>query len=213
MVIAIFGGAFDPVHRDHLRMAQAALDFGYCEQVWMLPSPDRWDKHPRTSAALRLQMLSVAMVSQSNHIIPCDFELKMGEYRGSYFLLQALVLHYPQHEFRLLIGADTVPFIPEWRDATTFNGSNHNGEQLLQEFSLIVYPRIDCVQPSVHDFIDKKYRQLFNFCDAHERLLVEPGVDASHLLRSRLWNDPEASKELPAGVWELIQAERLYTNT
>ena len=212
MVIAIFGGAFDPIHRDHLRMAQAAIDFRYCEQVWMLPSPDRWDKHPRTSASLRMQMIQSALAHQpSKQILPCDLELQMGTYRGSYVLLDTLRSMYPQHEFRLLVGADSVPAIPQWRDTTTYDGTNPNGVQLLQEFSLIVFPRHEYAQPFSQQFAASGYKELFAFTDSQGQLLVEPGIEASHELRMRLWTDPAAQNELPTGVWEFIADKRLYS--
>ena len=42
--VAVMGGAFDPVHRDHVYVAELCLKKGFCDEVWFMPSPDRWDK-------------------------------------------------------------------------------------------------------------------------------------------------------------------------
>ena len=113
----------------------------------------------------------------------------------------------PACEFRLLIGADSVASIPNWRDPMTWNGSNPNGEDLLREFSLIVYPRqnIEYQIPSVSGC------RVYDFRDPRSgALLVEPGRRASRELRAHVWTDPSARFALPAGVWEYIRNNRLY---
>ena len=57
--VAIFGGAFDPVHRDHVRLARLCLDLKLCDELWFVPSPDRWDKKLFASPADRLAMLDL----------------------------------------------------------------------------------------------------------------------------------------------------------
>ena len=42
--VAIMGGAFDPVHMDHVTVARLCLRNNLCDEVWFVPSPDRWDK-------------------------------------------------------------------------------------------------------------------------------------------------------------------------
>ena len=39
--VAILGGAFDPVHDDHLALAKVCLEKGICDEVWFVPSPNR----------------------------------------------------------------------------------------------------------------------------------------------------------------------------
>ena len=58
--VAVLGGAFDPVHKDHMRVARTCLDRGFCDEVWFMPSPDRWDKQLNASPEDRFAMLELA---------------------------------------------------------------------------------------------------------------------------------------------------------
>ena len=60
--VAVLGGAFDPVHKDHMRVARTCLDRGFCDEVWFMPSPDRWDKTLNASPEDRFAMLELAAV-------------------------------------------------------------------------------------------------------------------------------------------------------
>ena len=76
--VAIFGGAFDPVHRDHVRLARLCLDLKLCDELWFVPSPDRWDKKLFASPADRLAMLDL-VVGDDPRIRVSEMELNMGD--------------------------------------------------------------------------------------------------------------------------------------
>lgn len=208
MRVAILGGAFDPVHLDHLEMARAALSFGYCDEVWLLPSPDRWDKHPEAKAEHRLAMLRIGTQALGLPISVRDSEITAGEYRGSLHMLRRLHRDHPDHEFLLLVGADSVMNIPQWRDPLEYDGTNPNGLDLLREFALIVYPRKGYMQPIPTAFQEQGWRTPMVFDSS-----IEPGVAASREIRPYLAKDPTVQKSLPPGVWEYIRENRLYNTT
>jgi len=211
MRIAILGGAFDPVHCDHVRMAADSLRFGFVDQVWMVPSPDRWDKSPQTAAYHRLAMLDIALKSYAGSIIASDVEVGFGAFRGTYHLLKRLKNRYPEHRFFLLVGADSVKGIPSWRDPEEYNGSNPNGGLLLSEFTLLVYPRTGFSWDVEKDFIANGFLPPLLFKEQVTGTdLVPPGEVASRNLRDRLWSDPQSRRFLPQGVWEYIQDKQLY---
>lgn len=202
--VAILGGAFDPVHCDHLQMASAALAHGHCDEVWFLPSPDRWDKRPHATAEHRLAMLRLACKDTSLPISVRDSEIHAGQYRGTLHMLRRLHRDHPGIRFLLLVGADSLVRIPDWRDPLEYDGTNPNGLELLREFPLIVYPRDGYPQPDPLDFRGKGWMEPCLFSD------VAPGRLASSQLRSKLWRDSQSHVQLPAGVWEYIRNHRLY---
>ena len=34
--VAILGGAFDPVHQDHIALAKLCIEKGFCEEVYLV---------------------------------------------------------------------------------------------------------------------------------------------------------------------------------
>lgn len=157
--VAILGGAFDPVHLDHIKVARTCLDKNFCNEVWFMPSPDRWDKKLHASAEERFEMLKIAMEGDPRLILS-DLEIKQGDFRGSYVFLMGLKEKFPHINFRLLTGADTYDNIPHWRDPMNFFGTNYNGHLLLRDIQLIIFARKGYPKPDVKKHKAKGYADL-----------------------------------------------------
>ncbi|MBO7384084.1 MAG: nicotinate-nicotinamide nucleotide adenylyltransferase [Fibrobacter sp.] len=157
--VAIMGGAFDPVHKDHVAAAKMSLDCGLCEEVWFMPSPDRWDKTLNASPEDRFAMLELAF-SGDKRMVLSDLEIEQGEYRGSYVFLMGLKEKFPDIHFLLLTGADSYEGIPHWRDPMTFFGTNYNGHLLLRDIELIVFARKGYPKPDLEQHKANGYAPL-----------------------------------------------------
>lgn len=158
--VAIFGGAFDPVHLDHVRLSKLCLELNLCDELWFVPSPDRWDKKLFASAEDRLSMLDL-VVGDDPRIRVSKMELDMGDYRGSYVTMTMLRDAHPGVNFRLLVGADSYEGIPHWRDPLHFYGTEFNGERLLKEFELIVFERRGVSRPDAEAHRAKGFARMF----------------------------------------------------
>jgi len=62
MNIGLFGGSFDPIHRGHISLAQAAADHFALHKVLFVPAgvPPHKQKHPLTAFAHRYAMVALA---------------------------------------------------------------------------------------------------------------------------------------------------------
>ena len=158
--VAVLGGAFDPVHLDHIRVAKTCLERNFCDEVWFMPSPDRWDKKLNASPEDRFAMLELAMEGDPRLILS-DLEIEQGDFRGSYVFLCGLKEKFPDINFRLLAGADTYDGIPHWRDPMNFFGTNYNGHLLLRDIELIVFARNGYPKP---DMVAHKRRAMQICC-------------------------------------------------
>lgn len=140
--IGLLGAAFDPPHFGHLLLAQTALQAAQLDEIWLIPSPSRWDKSLVASGQQRLEWLRAA-VSLCPEVLRkklrvSDIELKQPAYRGTYWLVEELRRQNPSTLFSLVLGWDSFVGIPSWRDPTT---STMNGEQLLASTHCFVSPR------------------------------------------------------------------------
>lgn len=140
--VGILGAAFDPPHYGHFLLAQLALQSGELDEIWLIPSPERWDKSPVGSGQQRLEWLQMAVrecpPALKNHLNVSDVELRLPAYRGTYWLLSQLRRTHPKMQFSLILGWDSFVGIPKWRDPTT---GTLNGEELLKTTRFYVSPR------------------------------------------------------------------------
>jgi nicotinate-nucleotide adenylyltransferase len=75
MNIGLFGGSFDPIHRGHLALAQAAADRYELRQVLFVPAniPPHKQKHPLTPFIHRYAMVTLA-TSDERRFVPSPLE-------------------------------------------------------------------------------------------------------------------------------------------
>jgi nicotinate-nucleotide adenylyltransferase len=128
MKVTVFGAAFDPPHLGHEQIAQALLDHGMANEVWLLPVKiHSFGKH-MSSDRHRLAMLETLVkpgIKIETH------ELEQAGESITYQTLLALQKLYPEHEFSFVIGADNLARFHEWDDYL----------QMIKEFTFYVYPR------------------------------------------------------------------------
>lgn len=133
MRIAFFGGAFDPPHRGHLAEARAVLDNNIADRVWLVPSfvsPHKAGagmtsyRHRMAMAELLISGepgMEVSAAEEELQITPC-YTVKV---------LTALQERYPEHQFLLLIGGDSLRDLHRW----------YRGRELAEMFEVWTYPR------------------------------------------------------------------------
>jgi len=204
--VAVLGGAFDPVHKDHVTVAKTCLDRGFCDEVWFMPSPDRWDKTLNASPEDRFAMLELAF-SGDKRLVLSDLEIRQGDYRGSYIFLMGLKEEFPDINFRLLTGADTYDGIPRWRDPLNFYGTNYNGHLLLRDIELIVFARKGYGKPDLVQHKANGYAPLL-------WLGPEEGFNGKYssteIRRSLLKNREKCPEGLEPSVYRYIIDNDLY---
>ena len=113
MKIIIFGGAFNPVHNEHVAMLRAAtLGIG-AKKVIVMPTAVSPHKRAKimASPAERLQMCRLAF---GDFAEVSSFEVDKGGASFSYITCEYLKRLYPQDELYFLMGADMFAYFPEW---------------------------------------------------------------------------------------------------
>lgn len=112
--IGVFGGAFDPPHRAHRALAEAALAQLQLDQLRIIPTGQAWHKtRTLTAAAHRL-----AMVERTFADLPgvCVDTREIARHGPSYTVdtLSSLHAEYPDAQLFLLMGEDQAHALTTW---------------------------------------------------------------------------------------------------
>ena len=108
--IVIYGGSFNPPHVGHAIAIEAVLRNFKCDEIWMMPSSERLDKHIGISGKHRVSMLKIMLREYFLHpkikIQISDLELKRLKLTTTYDTLNELKKLYPRDKFYFLIGSE-----------------------------------------------------------------------------------------------------------
>lgn len=132
----LFGGAFDPPHKSHIRTALSAVNhkkFNGDVDLWFLPCySDAFGQKKLTDPKHRIAMLGHVLnyIGHNNFDI-CTTEIEMANSAGTYAIVTELRRRHPDREFYYVIGSDQAGRIREWR----------NSRDLLKTIPFVVVKR------------------------------------------------------------------------
>jgi nicotinate-nucleotide adenylyltransferase len=113
--VGMFGGAFDPPHRAHVALAQAAVAQLALDRLFIFPTGDAWHKARTLSpAGQRLAMARLAFEVVPNTTVD-DRELHRGGPTYSVDTLRELRSEFPDSELFLLMGEDQAAGFTRWQ--------------------------------------------------------------------------------------------------
>ena len=118
MRIGIYGGSFDPVHYGHLLLAEACREQCRLDEVWFLPAavaPHKRDREP-AAAEHRAAMLDLATAGHPAFRVS-RYEIDRGGVNYTVETLEHFTAEDASRELFLLVGADMLNDLPNWRRA------------------------------------------------------------------------------------------------
>ncbi|MDR1985167.1 MAG: nicotinate-nucleotide adenylyltransferase [Prevotellaceae bacterium] len=132
--IGLFFGSFNPVHIGHSAIANYAVVFGDFVEVWLVVSPHNpfKQKNTLTDEKHRIAMLQIAMKNLNLPVKICDIEMHLSQPSYTIRTLEALEKEYPDCEFCIIMGADNLACIEQWREY----------QNILNNYKIYVYPRL-----------------------------------------------------------------------
>ncbi|PXA03953.1 nicotinate (nicotinamide) nucleotide adenylyltransferase [Coraliomargarita sinensis] len=189
--IALYGGAFDPVHRAHLEVARAARRQASLDRVAFIPAAQSPLKahSPVASDAARLKMLELALAGEAGFVID-DSELKRGGVSYTVDTVQAFKARMPDADLYWIIGGDQLEQLDRW----------HAIRELAQAVTFLVLARPG-YQLSAPGVSGLKYETI-------DAPLME---ESSTSIRERIVNGESVIGLLPQSVEAFIREEGLYT--
>lgn len=131
--VGVFGGAFDPPHRGHVSLAQAALEQLQLDVLHAIPTGQAWHKtRDLTASVHRLAMTRLAFEGVDRVRVDAREIARDGP---SYTVdtLTELQAAYPQAQLYLLVGEDQAQALPTW----------HRWQEIVQLAIICVAARAD----------------------------------------------------------------------
>ncbi|MGZ5244510.1 MAG: nicotinate (nicotinamide) nucleotide adenylyltransferase [Bacteroidia bacterium] len=134
MKTGLFFGSFNPIHVGHLIIGSHMVNFTDLKQVWFVVSPHNplKDKSELLNDFKRLEIVRLA-IEDDDQLQACDIEFDLQKPSYTINTLLRLEEKFPDREWVLIMGSDTVNTLPKWK----------NYEQLISNYEIYIYPRPD----------------------------------------------------------------------
>ena len=195
--IGIMGGAFNPIHNSHLYLAgRAGVNLGLDEVLFI---PTYISPHKQAvdlaSPGDRLAMCNIALEDYPMFTI-CDYEIRQRGISYTADTLEYLHIQNPKVDFWLIMGADMLLTLKEWRYT----------DKIFRLAGIAAAAR----SVGEHEQICAHRPSLEAMGARCEVLDIPPQEMSSTLIRGLIQTGGDASAYLPPGVWQYIQEHRLY---
>ncbi len=191
MDVGLFGGSFNPPHVAHLIVAEVARDQFGLDEVWWIPNatPPHKSSDELADVEHRLEMTKRA-VSDNSGFRLCDIEIERAGVSYTVETVRALQEQYPDTDFGLVIGSDSLDHFAEW----------HRPDEIAERVPLVVYKR-----PGVIDTVpEPRFAR-------HVRFVAAPVMEVSGTeIRSRCRSGRSIRYLVPEGVRTYIEENGLY---
>jgi nicotinate (nicotinamide) nucleotide adenylyltransferase len=113
--IGIFGGAFDPPHKAHVAMAEAAIAQFHLDELFVVPTGNAWHKPRDLSSGEHRAAMARLAFSHLRHARVDEIELHREGASYTIDTIDALQREQPGAELFLVMGADQWAAFTTWR--------------------------------------------------------------------------------------------------
>jgi nicotinate-nucleotide adenylyltransferase len=114
--ILIFGGSFDPIHCQHIKILKTAIKFIKPDKIYVFPSYLTPLKETHfASASKRFEMAKMVFEKISRKIIVHPYEINQNKKTYTHQTINWLKKKYPRSKLHLLIGSDCLANFKKWR--------------------------------------------------------------------------------------------------
>lgn len=195
--LGLFGGRFDPIHRGHVALAQAAADQLHLTEIRWLVTGTPVHKPAVASAHHRLNMVKVTLQALNDpRMVVDDREILTsmhGEPSFTATTIESFQKETPGRALVWLIGEDQIQEFVTW----------HRWEWLIQNMSLAIVPRPGASTSDVRQRLRSNGGQLYTVC-------TPPNSISSSQIRERIRHRESITDLVPKEVSNYIQNHHLY---
>lgn len=169
MKVAVYSGSFNPLHIGHMAIIlylTRNMDF---DMVYLVVSPKNplKDTISADSARARYEAACRAVSKYSLKVKVDDIELGMPSPQYTIRTLDALKAREPGNSFSLVVGADNLANLHNWKDY----------RRILSEYGVVVFPRKGFDAEAIKGNLEKEFSEAHLPCTV--RIAGAPLVDIS----------------------------------
>ncbi len=183
MKIGLYFGSFNPIHNGHLIIAQHVLNETELKQVWFVVSPQNPFKQQKTllNEYDRLHLVNLA-IQKSTSFKAIDIEFNLPKPSYTINTLIYLQEKYPQHEFSIIMGSDSLQNLDKWK----------NAETIMERYPIYVYqrPGFSAIQEQVND-LHILTAPLLEISATHIRNLIQDSKSIRFLVPENVFDEIE----------------------
>ncbi len=196
--VGLFFGSFNPIHVGHLILANHVVNHSDLDEIWFVVSPQ--NPHKQKASLLpehhRLSIVKEA-IDDNPKFKASDIEFKLPKPSYTVDTLAYLKEEYPQYQFALMMGEDNLRSFHKWK----------NYEVILNQYQLIVYPRVLTVQELAKD--EMPTNDLLNHDHVH--FIDAPLMKiSSSFIRKNIKAGQSVQYLLTAPTWQFIDEMNFY---
>lgn len=190
--VGLFFGTFNPIHIGHMVIANHLVEFTHLDEVWFVITPQSPFKTKKTllDNDHRYQMIYDAIAEYPKlKASKIEFDLPQPNYTID-TLVRLEEEYGADYTFSLIMGEDNLKNLHKWK----------NYEQILERFSIYVYPRISA-QTIPEQFKD------------HDKIwyVKAPIIEISSTFIRRNHKEGKNIKMLmPSAAWDFMDEMNFY---
>ncbi len=198
--LGVLGGTFNPIHLGHLAMARAVLSAHGLSRVLLVvaATPPHKPTGELAGARHRLEMARIG-ASSEERIEASDIELRRKGISYTVETLFELSRAHPQVELFFIIGEDTIPELPLWKDQ----------RRILELARIVAVNRPGSRERFNPPDFPQVPEELLLRCE-RDRVEMEPIPIASRDIRRAVQAGDAFDHWLPPGVGDYIREHELY---
>ena len=179
MKIGLFFGSFNPIHIGHKVIASYLVDFTDLDKVMFVVSPQNplKQKISLLDQYHRLQIIR-SEIEDNSKLAVSDIEFDMPKPSYTIDTLVRLKEKYPENDYSIIMGSDNLQNFHKWK----------NYEQILEDYSVCVYPRpgykISGSHKNIHLIEGVPQMEISS---SFIRKSLKEGKDISYLMPEKAW--------------------------
>ena len=179
MKIGLFFGSFNPIHIGHKVIASYLVDFTDLDKVMFVVSPQNPFKQKISllDQYHRLQIIR-SEIEDNSKLEVSDIEFDMPKPSYTIDTLVRLKEKHPENDYSIIMGSDNLQNFHKWK----------NYEQILEDYSVYVYPRtgheISGSHKNIHLIEGVPQMEISS---SFIRKSIKEGKDISYLMPEKAW--------------------------